>query len=304
MRVAALDVGGSRLKAGVVDGRDVTAPVVRPTSDLVGADVVSLIAESARHLAAAAAEVVAVALPGIVGERGIEALPGKFPGIVGIDIAAAVEEATGLPVTLLNDAVAAAVGEATHGAGAAHARVVCVTIGTGVGTAAVENGRPLGAGAWGGGQLAGQLPVSDGNDRGTDTSGRRGTLEALCRADALVAAGRAVGCEAETVEDLYRLWESGDPGAVAGVRRYRVDLARGLAALALAYTPDAIVVGGGPLSEDPRWLLDGLAQGVRPQLWPGQMVTIVPSSLGDAAGLVGAAAFAATVASKTARSPR
>jgi glucokinase len=195
------------------------------------------------------------------------ALPGNLPGLERADLPALL----GVRVPLVvNDAIACGVGEGVRGAGRGASRVVVVTLGTGVGVAVVEEGAPLGGGPLGGGLLGGQLPL--GGTSLADTSGRTGTFEAHCRAQALVAsvAGAA---------DVEGAYAAGGPGA-----DYRRWLVRGLTVLALAHAPDVVVVGGGAARAE---LLEGVQEAVSAGLWPAQSVQVRLAELGDAAGLVG-----------------
>ena len=241
----AVDLGGTRLKAGrLVDGIPVGVGVLEHGGQWL---------EALRSVVAdAAADEVALCVPGIVGDGRVLALPGKLPGIEGVDLA----DLLGVRLSVLvNDAVAYGLGEALHGAGDGFSRVLVVTLGTGVGVAVIEDGEPLGRGPLGAGVLGGQIPI--GGSGGVDTSGRTGTIEALCRADALEA---------------------------HGLPRYRADLVRALAALCLAHAPDCVVVGGGAARPE---LLTGLEEELRSALWPGQSVAVRLAVLGDAAALHG-----------------
>ncbi len=250
------DLGGTRLKAGTsVDG------VVAVEHG--GAWLPAL----QEALASTAADEVALAVPGLVEDGRVVALPGKLGGLEGADL----EALLGIRVPLVvNDAIAYGVGEAVRGAGSGAGRVVVVTIGTGLGVAVVEDGRPLGRGRLGGGLLGGQLPL--GGESAPGTSGRTGTFEAHCRAEALVAS-------VPGAVDIGTAYAAGGPGAV-----YRAWLVRGLTALALAHAPDVLVVGGGAARGS---LLDGVAEQVAAGLWPGQRVDVRLAELGDAAALAG-----------------
>lgn len=289
MRILAFDVGATRLKAAVVaDGR--VGPVeARATRGLDGTAVIALLTVTAAELVHGGVDGVGVAVPGIVDDGRVIALPGKFDGLVGTDLATTVADAVGAPAVVVNDAVAAAVGEAVAGAGVGHRRMVMMTIGTGVGTAVVENARPLGDGPWGGGLLGGQIPIADPAFGPVDTSGHRGTIEALCAADRLLDPELGLA----TVPELLAAWERREVGAVAVVAAYRRSLEQALVALAQAHAPSTLVVGGGPVSTAAGWLLDGMTEAVCQRLWPGHELAVVPAALGDAAAIVGAASLAA-----------
>ena len=272
MTLVAVDLGGTRLKAGQVsESEPVPADILSFEHD---GDWKGALHRALEHFGRV--EDVALCVPGLVDDGRVVSLPGKLPGIEGTDLGAAV----GVPVTVANDAVAYGAGEAVHGAGRGFDRVVVVTLGTGVGVAVLEDGRPLGRGALGGGILGGQIPLPGPEGGPVDTSGRRGTFEARCRADSLLAL-------VPTAKDLptaYELLRSQHPQAVEGFTRYRGWLICGLAVLALAYAPSAIVVGGGAAQVG---LLDDVEEALALQLWPGQSVAVRPAELGDSAALAG-----------------
>jgi glucokinase len=293
--VVAFDVGGTRLKAGVVVDGAVGEVLSRPTAGLGAGALIALLIDTLADVAAGSVDAVGLAVPGIVDEGRVVALPGKFDGLVGRDLAAEVAASAGAPVFVVNDAIAAGVGEAASGAGAGRRRVVVMTIGTGIGVTVVEDGRPLGAGPWGGGLMGGHVPVMAPDSGAVDSNGARGTIEALCAAPRLLAAAAEAGCDADTVPALLERWGTGDPAARQAVVAYRRNLEQALVALAHAHAPSAIVVGGGPVSTSSDWLLAGMTETVGRRLWSGQDCAIVPAALGDAAALVGVAALAAEV---------
>ena len=292
--VAAFDVGGTRMKCGlVIDGRVEPLPW-QCTAGLDGPAVVDLLVTTVRDVVAAGGvDAVGIATPGIVDDGRVIVLPGKFPGLVGLEVAGVVADVAGVPVRLVNDAIAAGVGEATAGAGTGHHRVVVMTIGTGIGVAVIEGGRPVGDGPWGGGLMGGHMPIASPDEGPFDSNGGRGTIEALCAAEQLTEAARKADCDADDVPGLLALWSRGDGAGRRAVAAYRRSLEQALVALAHAHTPSLIVVGGGPVSTSSGWLLDGMTEAVRRRLWQGQRCEVVPAALGDAAALVGLAKLAA-----------
>lgn len=255
------DLGGTRLKSGLLpaDGsrvREVCGANHR--GDWLGA-LRTLVAEHRP-------DGLALCVPGLVEDGLVTALPDKLDGLVGADLPALLD----LPVPLLvNDAIAYGVGEAVRGAGRSFARVVVVTLGTGLGVAVLEDGRPLGRGALGGGLLGGQLPFGDGR-----------TLEQVCCAAAFAA-------RAGAAHDVWSGILDRDPVVLARVAGYRAELARALTVLCLAHAPDVVVVGGG-VAQTPE-LLDGVQEQVRAGLWPGQTVEVRLADRVDTSALDGLA---------------
>lgn len=262
MTIVAVDLGGTRLKSAVLTG-GMPGQVTAVTH---GGEWLA-----ALRAASAGASAVALCVPGVVSDGRVVSLPGKLPGIENADL----EELLGVPVLLVvNDAIAYGVGAASG-----PARSVVVTLGTGIGCAVVEDGRPLGRGPFGGGVLGGQIVIGEGSGP-VDTAGARGTFEARCRADSLVASVPG----AVDVASAYALVASGDPAAVQGFSEYRAWLVRGLATLCLAHAPECVVVGGGAARPE---LLEGLERDLRAHLWHGQSVVLRLDEPGDAAALRG-----------------
>lgn len=287
MKVLAFDLGGTRLKAGVVaDGVvqgsvTIEAPADGARSSIEGA----LRAIAAELLGGDACEAAALCVPGLVDEHGVVAsLPGKHAGIEGLDLPDVLRASLRVPrAVVVNDAVAYATGEAIAGAGRGCGRVVVVTIGTGVGVTVIERGAPVTRGTIGGGILGGFIPISERTEGPVDSIGRPDTIEALCAAQRIAEA-----CGTATVEESYAAYARGDEGARAGVAAYRSHLARALVALAGAHAPDCIVLGGGPMTPD-NPITPGLDEVVNARLFGSYRLTLRLAELGDTAALIGLA---------------
>jgi predicted NBD/HSP70 family sugar kinase len=287
--VLALDIGGTKTAAALVEGGRVVERREVPTPRAPDAGALLAAAEdAARPLLAASAGLVGAASGGLAAGGRLRAVnaamfrlpePVPFAAMLG-------ERLGGRPVRLLNDGAAAAWGEHRHGAGRGASTLVFVTVSTGVGGGLVVNGRPL-SGRQG---LAGHLgflgAAPDGPACG---SGRRGTLESLASGraierDAAAAFGRPV-----TARELFSL-RGRDPRADAIIGRAAGTVARSLADLAALLDPDLVVVGGG-IGLAPGYL--GLVEAAlarEPALF---RPPLAPAALGADAGLVGAADWAA-----------
>jgi len=292
--VLAFDLGGTRLKAGIVDVTTGTVLARRTVDTPVGADAaLALLARVGRELLQARAPVEAVGLcvPGLVDQGRIFALPGKLAGIVGVHLSARLQIEFGREAIVINDALAFGLGEVAFGAARAAHRVVVMTIGTGVGVAVFEAGRPLGDGPLGAGTLGGQIPVFEDETGPTDTNGKRGTIEARCAAVRIVEVARGRGVDVDDVAGVYARAALGDAAADAAIAAYCRDLGRSIVALAHAHAPSLFVLGGGPMQPTSP-VFTGLAEAVRAALWPGYEVDIVAAACGDDAALLGVATHA------------
>lgn len=291
-RLLAFDVGGTRLKAGVVSIDDGTVGMTRveAIAGLKADDVLASVARIGRELLAEENCVgVGLCVPGMVDRhRRVISLPGKLRGIVGYDLAAWLATQFSVEPVVVNDAVAYGVGEASFGAGRGYGRVVVLTIGTGVGVAVVQDGHPLTSGAVGGGTFGGHIPISERDDGYTDSNGRPDTIEALCCARRIVDYANEFGEATESVEEVYDALARGRPGAHSGIERYRRHLTRALVAVAHAHAPEAIVLGGGAMTPG-NPLTDGLRATVNERLFGSYEVEVEIARLGDVAGLCGLA---------------
>jgi predicted NBD/HSP70 family sugar kinase len=93
---------------------------------------------------------------------------------------------------------------------------------------------------------------------------------------------------ARTVGEVYEAHTLGRPEALRGIELYRSHLTRALVALAHAHAPDAIVIGGGPMtSNNP--ITRGIQGPVNERLFGTYEVAVETARLGDMAALCGLA---------------
>ncbi|MEV5607287.1 ROK family protein [Streptomyces sp. NPDC052225] len=156
--VPVLDVGGTHVTAALVDpatSRAVPSSVIRePLAALAAADsILDAIALAALALPADHSPHWGVAMPGPFDyETGMGRFTGigKFESLCGVDVGAGLRQRLGARadrLSFLNDADAFALGEYKAGAAAGHERAVCLTLGTGVGSSFLRDGRPVHEGA-------------------------------------------------------------------------------------------------------------------------------------------------------------
>ena len=207
----------------------------------------------------------------------------------------------GLPAHLGNDANCAALGEATAGAAKGTRNMLMVTLGTGVGGGIIINGQ-LYTGCNGiAGEIGHMVIRKDGEPC---NCGRRGCLEAYCSAASLVRfAERALEDGRKSVLAVHKgqlnakqicdAVDAGDALAQELFDEYCGNLANGLASFVNLFQPESIVLGGG-LAGYGEKLLEPLRMLTFPQTFRGEdrNTEIVCASLGNDAGLVGAAMLA------------
>jgi len=299
--VLALDIGGTKLAAGIVDpSGHVHSFLVAPTLGEQGPErVLERLWELGREAREASgvpwADVAAigVACGGPLDPcRGVLLAPPHLPGWRDVPVTALAEEAYGRPAVLENDATAAAAGEHRYGAGAGTRNMVYLTISTGVGGGVVVDGR-LYRGATGNGGELGHVTV-DRHGRPCRGCGRRGCLEAYVSGTSIAERAREEGLARTDAADVAAAARDGDARARA-VWDETVDaLACGLTSIVNLFEPELVVLGGG-VSRAGEQLLAPVRERVRADAMKpaGEAAEIVQSVLGERVGVVGAAAIAA-----------
>jgi glucokinase len=215
-------------------------------------------------------------------------------------------ERTGLPTIVDNDANAAAWAEARFGAGSRGGDLVLVTVGTGIGGGLVLDGR-LHHGEHGFAGELGHLIVAPEGDR--CACGNVGCLEAMASGSTLGHLGREAAAADPggrlaaladaaaapvTGEVVFAAALEGDKVALGLFERIGFWLGVGIASLVTIFDPDLVVVGGGVAATGDLLLAPARASFERYVHGRDHrdLPPIVPSRLGDDAGLVGAATLA------------
>jgi glucokinase len=278
--VPVLEIGGSHVTAGTVTWEDavtVDVAAVRPLDPRGSRDaIVGAFLAAGGAVAAPVGATWGVACPSPFDyARGIAlftyAEVGKFEAIHGVDLRQAFLE--GLPgrpagVVFLNDADAFGIGEAATGAGAGFGRVVCFTLGSGVGSAFVDRGRSVNSGA--AVPPEGRIHLTRFRGRPLeDTVSRR----AIRRRHAEAGGGPA---DVREIADRAR---AGDATAARVFTDCLTDLGLAVGPWCAAFGAEAVVVGG---SIARSWdlvapaLTRGLAQAERP--WSGPVLQAGPGT--------------------------
>jgi glucokinase len=230
---------------------------------------------------------IGVAAPGLAASdgRSIGWMQGRMAAVQGLDWTTYLN--LGVTIPVLNDAHAALLGEVWKGAAAGSRNALLLTLGTGVGGAALIDGVLLRGQIGRAGHLGHICLDPDGVP---DIVGTPGSLE-----DAIgecTLRERTKGRFA-TTEALIAAHQAGDTEAGAVWLRSVYLLACGIVSLINAFDPEIIVVGGG-ISKSGAALFDPLHQHLQEREWrpTGSTVQIVPAALGEWAGAYGAARHA------------
>lgn len=307
-----IDIGGTKIAGALVDsGGRITHREQLPTPGVDAAQILDTTAEMVTSLVrAAGGEVsgIGMACAGMVDRRtGRMWFAPNLP-LRDLDVAGEIHRRTGFTVVLENDANAAAWGEYRFGAGVDCDDMLLATVGTGVGGGCIIDDRLL-RGAFGIGGEIGHITLDPHGPR--CGCGNHGCLEVYASGTALeryarelIASDEAKGVglrercggdpEALTGQDVTELARGGDEGAAGLFTLLGTRLGEGLASVCAVVDPAIVVIGGG-VAETGALLMDPvreafdahlIGRGYRPS------PTIVAATLGNDAGLVGAAALA------------
>jgi len=302
--ILTFDIGGTRIKAGLVRDAAASSSIAEPTVDREGIDgVLATVRRLGRRLMAGAdVDAVGLCIRGVIDpERGvIRNLVGPLVDLVGEPLADQVARELGRPTCMENDARMYALGEWAHGAGRGSRNMVCLTLGTGIGSGVVMGGRVLRGPRGVAGILAGHLTVQVDGPR--CICGNLGCLEALIGTGGLIrAAGLALATgRPSALRDgpldparIFAAAATGDAPAREVVGDFARRLGAGVVTMIHAYDPDVVVLGGGMTRAAPQFL-PAVQAYVDAHAWttPPGRVRVVPAALGDAAALVGVAELA------------
>lgn len=278
-----IDVGGTNLRIAEIDaaGRILSRHAERVTN---GQEAFSnRLAELVASHRSPKVKAVGIGIPGRVDAAAGLVLSAGYLDIGGLPLASWLGANTGLPVVVENDCSMALIAECAAGAAHGAENVVMFTIGTGIGGAIVQGGRPLHGHATAG-QL-GHITVRPGGER--CNCGRRGCVETTSSGTSLGRLIREAGLAPETtVEALFARSEAGDNSASAVLRAWAEPMRDAATSMAAAFDPDLIVFGGG---------LGGAMVRALGQLSPETSwysYNVRAAALGDDAGIIGGGLWA------------
>lgn len=286
-----IDLGGTNLRVALVDDKGTiiseqecrTEPEKGP--DYVIRNIADMIHSVKGDYSISG---VGIGSPGPLNPKtGIIIEPPNLTGWSNVPIVAALSKTIGLPVTLDNDANAAALAEATIGAGAAHESVFYITVSTGIGGGLII-GKKVFQGAQGYAGEIGNMIVSPNGRKHSNLN--PGALEALASGTAISNIGQEKLGITGGAAEVFRLAEEKNSVAQQIIDEALEFLAIGIANLAHSINPEVFVLGGGVMKSE-KQVLGPLREKVKNLVYPGlrESIKIVPADLGSKAGVIGAA---------------
>jgi glucokinase len=290
MILAGIDIGGTQIKAGAFDDSgSLLHSVVTPGEAVCGEGWPQSVRDALTELekVCGGIERVGIAAPGIAAKdgRSIRHMPGRLTGLTGLDWTDFLRRPA--PVTVLNDAHAALLGEVWCGAAKGAHDCIMLTLGTGVGGAAMCDGRLL-TGHLGRAGHLGHISLDPAG--APDIVGTPGSLE-----DAIGnhSVAKRTGGRFTMTRELLAAARSGDHDALAAWEISVRALAAGLVSLINVLDPAVVILGGGIIAAGDQLMAPLRACMDRMEWRPdGHRVPLVAALLGDMAGACGAAARA------------
>jgi glucokinase len=304
MSILAVDLGGSHAACALVSGTQILASETVPvTGRETFESVVSRLTSAMKQQLASAptksepCRGIGFGFCGLVDStRGrILSTSGKYADALGFDLVAWAQTEFNLPLRLENDARTALLGEWYAGAGRGSNDIVMMTLGTGVGGAAMIDGKLLRGKHFQAGCLGGHLGVnhkgracSCGNIGCVEAEASSWSLPAICAAHPLFHQSPLAALPGISFEALFRIATHGDACALE-VRDACIQVwAAGAVSMIHAYDPEVLIVGGGIMNSGAE-ILPAMSEYIDGHAWtPWGKVMTRAATLKDRAALIGA----------------
>lgn len=303
MNAMVIDLGGTHANCAIVRDRQVLrSRVIRISGSGKLASELPTLAEALKDLAAAEHlplhdfAGIAIGFCGLVhrDERRVLSTNAKYVDAPDLDLPAWASTQLELPLSIENDARMALLGEWYAGAASGYDDFAMVTLGTGIGGAAMIDGRLLTGKHFQAGCLGGHFtiridgePCTCGSIGCAESEAAGWSLPGLCLRWPGFAASPLAKAEID-FEVLFRHASAGDPVAIA-VRDHCLKVwAANAVTLIHAYDPELLVYGGGVLHAG-QWIVDYVQEYIARYAWtPWGKVQVRAALLGNDAALLGA----------------
>ena len=304
-----VDIGGTNVKIALVDEKGIIAYSNSvPTRAEMGYEytiqnIISTIKDSLKESHNDISNIggIGFGLPGQIDSvNGIVRLLPNIPGWVEVPLAKIVQDEFKVPVKLDNDVRVATLGELNFGAGKGCQNLVCLTVGTGVGSGIVLNGQLVRGASMTAGEI-GHVVVerTDGEICGC---GSRGCLEAYASGPSIVKMAKdyIAGGKSTKFKEIaagneitpFMVYEAAKQGDAVAKQIFNIVgeyLGVALVSVVNLLNPEKIIVGGG-VGQAGDLLLNPVREAIQRRCIPtsAAAVEVVPAQLGESAGVVGA----------------
>lgn len=293
--IVCFDIGGTFIKYGVFDPKGqllVKSKMATPTSHEIP-DVLNKKVKSLQHDFHISA--IGISSCGLVDRaKGMILFSNNIQGYSGMKLGEILFSLTQIPVSVENDVKSACLGEMWKGAVKDKRNAVFLTLGTGIGSSIVMDGRIVKGSSGLAGELGHTVIVAGGKPC---SCGRKGCLERYASTSAFVqdykeeALKKGVKVENVSGETIMELVKQGDPVALAVYERFIHYISMGLTNVIHLLNPEKIIIGGGITEGEGPFIQDiniQLRNEVMDVYGNEDTDTVIASSLGNDAGLYGA----------------
>ncbi|MBI4550762.1 MAG: ROK family protein [Candidatus Latescibacteria bacterium] len=307
--IIGVDLGGTNVRSAAVDAHGRVSHNAKlsvwgsPSRDEVIDRIARVIQQTMTGCGPERVRGIGIGTPGLViADTGTVVFAPNLPDWVDLPLGPVLAERFHLPVAVENDANAAAIGEQWTGAGVGVQSLICLTLGTGVGGAIILDGR-IWRGANGAAAEIGHMTV---DEHGVPCPcGNHGCLEQYASAPAVARQAREA-LQAGRTSRLTELCDGnldtitsalvaqaameGDEVARQVMHRAGTLLGMAMASLTNILNPEMFIIGGGMINAG-ELLFEPIWSEVRSRsyTWSASILRIVPATLGDDAGVIGAA---------------
>lgn len=311
MYYVGIDLGGTKIATGLVDGQGsiITKKSIDTGKERFSAEIVKDMAMIVSNtISSSGVEIdsvksIGIGCPGIIDDKGeVLTYANNIPNLANVNLREGIQRYINLPVILGNDANCAALAESVAGASKDVKHSVAITLGTGIGSGVIINGR-LYSGFKNAAAELGHMVISMGGKQ--CNCGRLGCWEVYASATALIE--QIKEAVIRHPESIINKWvegdlskvdakiafdaaKAGDKTGIAIINRYIEYVAEGVVNVINIFSPEMVVIGGG-VSKAGEYLLEPLRKIVAKDiLFKGNpQVQIKCAQMGNDAGIVGAA---------------
>lgn len=305
-----VDVGGTNVKIALIDKKgEILFSKTVPTRAEMGYEyTIGNMKQSIKELIEEAKidsgslEGIGFGFPGQIDcDNGIVRILPNIPGWIEVPIAQIMQKEFNVPVKVDNDVRCAALAELNYGAGIGCKNLICITVGTGIGSGLIVNGKLVRGASNAAGEIGHvKLSIYDGPICGC---GDTGCMEAYASGPAIVAMAKdyikggkstkfreMTNAKAEITPAIVS--EAAKMGDVVAKRIFTIMgeyIGTGLSSVVNLLNPEKIVIGGG-VADAGDLLIEPLKKTLCERAMPiqGSAVKIVPAQLGNTAGVIGA----------------
>lgn len=314
MYTIGIDLGGTNIVAGLVNDNNqliakVSTPTLREreTSEIIG-DIARITNELLKKHDLTIKDInsLGIGSPGSCDDKNGVVVYSNNLRFDNLEIRKELQKYFDIDVRLANDADAAALGEYYAGAGEQANPFIAITLGTGVGSGIVLDGKLLTGKHFAAAEL-GHMSISSNGEK--CTCGKKGCFEAYCSASAIIREiNKAVKSNKETIlkntvhndfshtnaKMVFEAAEKGDVVAKEIVSTYYDRLAEGIGNIVCIFDPEVIAIGGGISAQGDK-LLAEIDKRLADYVYGGKVrVKVKIANLGNDAGVIGAALIGKT----------